>query len=353
MRRWLVLLFVVMLAACERERDVVLPSTPVRTEMAKRAAFTPAVTLLGVIRAAQSIPLVPQQRGTIRYAQRFGDGLVTGARVARGEVIAFVTNDDLNAAQTEARLEMDAAAADFERAERSFQLGVISSAEHAERRLRATIAKQRYEAAVKRAGTLRVVAPASGTLVVNHVYPAGSLVDGASALAEIATAGEPIVECSVAASQRASLEPGLPVTVAARGTPAWSGSGRIAEVASVVSDSGTSRVVVAIQGGSSAVPPPGTGVEVMVQLQPRAAAVTVPEDAIVAGGEGPAVFVAATAEGASNRFRVKRVPVVVGGRANGRVEVTSGLQDGERVVVSGADALTDDALAVEVSDKTS
>ena len=93
------------------------------------------------------------------------------------------------------------------------------------------------------------------------------------------------------------------------------------------------------------------GVEITVQLEPRGSVLTVPEDAIVAGTEGPALFVAATSEGSFNRFRVKRVPVVTGGRANGRVEITSGFHDGDRVVVSGADALTDDVIAAEVSDK--
>jgi RND family efflux transporter MFP subunit len=347
-RRSLVpLLLAMALAACERARFESNAAVPVRTEVARRAAFTPTLTLLGVVRAAQSIPLTALQHGAISYPRRFAGGLQTGARVSRGELIAEVANDDLRAAQTEARLEMDAAAADFERAERSFKLGVISSAEYAERRVRATLAKERFNAASKRLTTLRVVAPDSGTLVVTKVYPAGSVVDPANILGEVATAGAPHVESSVAASERPELRIGLPVTFAARGAPVWSGTGRIAEVAAVVGESGTSRVVASI-APSGPTPPPGTGVEVTVQMEPRGA-LTVPEDAIVAGADGPAVFVVATTEGSFNRFRVKRVAVVTGGRANGRIEITSGLHDGDRVIVSGVDALTDDALASEAS----
>jgi multidrug efflux pump subunit AcrA (membrane-fusion protein) len=106
--------------------------------------------------------------------------------------------------------------------------------------------------------------------------------------------------------------------------------------------------VVAEIAPNTPAPPPGTGVELHVQLEPRAAVLTVPEEAIVAGSEGAAVFVAAGSEGRHNRFRVKRVPVETGGRANGRIEITAGVHDGDRVVVSGADALTDDAIATEV-----
>src|SRR5262245_14754684 len=155
-RRSLVLLAPLALMACEREPMPQAPSVPVRTEVARRTAFTPTITLLGVVRAAQSIPLTAPQHGTIRYPRRFAGGLQTGARVARGELIAVIENDDLKAAQTEARLQMEAAAADFERAERSFQQGVISSAEYASRRVQATLAKERYAAASKRLSTLSV-----------------------------------------------------------------------------------------------------------------------------------------------------------------------------------------------------
>jgi multidrug efflux pump subunit AcrA (membrane-fusion protein) len=101
--------------------------------------------------------------------------------------------------------------------------------------------------------------------------------------------------------------------------------------------------VAAIESGS--VPLPGTGVELQVELDRRPDVMTVPDEAIVAAGDGPAVFVASTsAEGFRAFSRVKRVPVEIGGRSAGRVEIISGLRDGDRVVVSGADALSDDAI---------
>ena len=346
-----------LLAACERERFELEPAVPVRTEVARRSSFTPSLTLLGVVRAAQSIPLTAQQRGTVRYPHRFANGLQTGVRVSRGEVIATVENDDVRFSQTQTMLEMQAAAADFDRARRSYEQGVVSSAEYSAYKLRATLARERYKAAVTRVATLQLAAPASGTLVVSRVYPPGTVVDPSAVLAEIATGGVPVVESSVAASERAVLHPGLRVTFIARAAPPWNGGGRIAEVAAVVSESGTARVVASIDASpkaglaASGGPAPGTGVELQVQLEPRASALTVPEAAIVAGEEGAAVFVVATTEGRANRFKVKRVAVETGGRANGRVEITAGIHDGDRVVVSGADALSDDSMATEAEGK--
>ena len=335
-----------LLAACEREHFEPNPAVPVRTEIARRTTFSPTLTLLGVVRAAQSIPLTALQRGTVRYPNRFANGLQTGVRVSRGEAIAEVDNDDVKFAQREARLEMEAAAADFDRADRSYKQGVVSSAEFSAYRVRATLAREKYAAAARRVSTLRVIALASGTLVVTKLYPSGSMVDESTVLAEIATGGSPLVESAVAASERALLHPGLSIDFTSRSAPPWTGSGKISEVAAVVGESGTSRVVASVAPNKIA-PPPGTGVELRVQLEPRTSVITVPEEAIIAGSEGAAVFVAAGSEGRFNTFRVKRLAVQVGGRAGGRVEVT-GLHDGDRVIVSGADALTDDAVATEV-----
>src|SRR5207253_8161158 len=118
--------------------------------------------LAGVVRAARPIPPTAQQPGTIRYPRRFAGGLQTGVKVSRGEVIAQVENDDVKFAQREAKLEMDAAAADFDRADRSYKQGVVSSAEFSAYQVRATLAREKYAAAARRVSTLRVIAPASG-----------------------------------------------------------------------------------------------------------------------------------------------------------------------------------------------
>jgi multidrug efflux system membrane fusion protein len=335
------------LVACNRERDVELQPIPVRTEVAKRSEFAPQLTLLGVVRAAESIPITARQRGSVTYPSRFASGLRTGERVTSGETIAVIHNEQVVSAQTQARLQMDAAAGDFERVKRSHDAGLVSAAEFSATKLRAELAREQYAAASRDVATLRIVAPANGTLVVAKPFAAGTMVDAASVLAEVVTNGAPVVESSVAASERALLKPAQKVKFTTRTTPPWNGSGAIAEVASVVDAAGTSRVVASIDKSARDIPPPGSGVELLVELDHRPDVLTVPEDAIVAGTDGTAIFVTASAEGYAGRFRVKRVHVETAGRANGRVEVLSGLRDGDRVVVSGADALSDDAFVVE------
>jgi RND family efflux transporter MFP subunit len=343
-----VILTIALLSRCRAEPPSEPQAIPVRMETAARTDFAPGLTLLGVIRAAQSVPLSAQQRGVITYPSRFASGLRTGERVVRGETIAIIRNDQVLSSQAQARLQMDAAAADFERKRRSHDAGIVSAAEFSSAQLNAALAREVYANASREVSTLRLISPADGTLVVTKPYAPGTTVEPSNVLAEVVSGGAVVVESNVAAADRTLLRPSLPVHFTAHGSPPWSGSGHIAEVAAVVDATGAARIVSSIDR-SADVPPPGTGVELQVALDHRRDVLTVPEDALVAGGDGPALFVLASAEGRSG-FRVKRVRVESGGRANGRVEITSGLRDGDRVVVSGADGLADDALVIEAKE---
>ena len=95
---------------------------------------------------------------------------------------------------------------------------------------------------------------------------------------------------------------------------------------------------------------PGLSAAVSVPLAERSAALTVPEEAVVAEGETNFVFkIGADAT-------VEKRPVTLGMRQGGKVEVLSGLEGGDRVVRAGhqklfpgakVTAATDEAAAVD------
>lgn len=338
MTRRLVILLTLLTVACEEPRRREVPAMPVRIEVAKRSDFAPTLTLLGVIRPARMIPIEAIQGGTLHYSKRFEGGLQTGAPVRRGELIAELRNHQVMFQRTQTRLQLEASNAEFERARRSFEQGVVSQAEYNEMKVRAELARETHDAAQRDSARLRIAAPEDGWLVVAKRIPPGVHLAAGTLLAEIASGGDPIIESAVAAGDRTLLRPGLMATFG-------KSRARIVEVAGVIDTTGTARVVARIEGGQ--VPPPGTGVELLVELDRREDVLTVPEEAIVAAGDGPAVFIASTSAGSHRFMRVKRVPVELGGRSSERVEIVSGLRDGDRVVVSGADALSDNVIVTE------
>jgi membrane fusion protein (multidrug efflux system) len=87
---------------------------------------------------------------------------------------------------------------------------------------------------------------------------------------------------------------------------------------------------------------------VSLELARRSGALVVPEEAIVPQSEGAIVFkLVAAADGSS---LAQRVPVVLGLRGDGFVEVTQGLAVGDVVVTAGQQRLQKDATRVRVAD---
>ena len=342
MSKRLLLLPLLLIVACEHENVRTESAIPVRTEVVKRADFTPSLTLLGVVRAGDAVPIVALTSGTIRYPSRFASGLRTGAEVRAGEQLATIANEKLASAEVQERLRMEAADADLARAQRSFDQGVLSIADYSSYRLRAQLEHEAHDAAKREAKRSSLVAPRAGTLVVSKTIAPGSNVDANTTLGELAGNGAPVIEASVAASERELLRVGQAVTF---GEGAHSGSGRIREVANAIDPSGTARVVIAIDNG--VVMTPGTGVSATVALDQRRDAMTVPEEAVVATADGAGVFVVGAGEGMFRRYRAKAVHVETGRRAGGRIEILSGLRDGDRVVIAGADTLTDGVAIAE------
>jgi HlyD family secretion protein len=86
----------------------------------------------------------------------------------------------------------------------------------------------------------------------------------------------------------------------------------------------------AADGGKAPTPRPGMSAVVRLRVREASDAVTVPASAVVDAGGQDTVW---TVRGG----KAERVPVTLGVQGEDVVQVTTGLQDGQRIVVSGAD----------------
>ncbi len=333
--------------ACRAPRDFDTDrraaAIPVTVEVVRPAPFQATLTLLGTVRPAETLALVAVKGGTVAYPPRFAAGWRTGEEVAAAEPLATFENEAARLALAEARLGAESAAAELERTRRGFDAGIVAQAELASREVTARVARERLKSAEREATRLSLTAPRRGRLVVTKAFPPGTDVTAGTVLGELAGNGPPHVEGVAAAAERSSLLAGLTVRFVRPGTETPAGAGTLREVASVVDPSGTVRVVASVSD-THGLPAPGEGVELRVELAPRADALTVPEEALVPGSSGTGVFLVERANGTVAR----RVPVETGGRSNGRVEVTRGIADGDRIAVSGVATLVDGAAVVEV-----
>lgn len=112
-------------------------------------------------------------------------------------------------------------------------------------------------------------------------------------------------------------------------TPTQSARGGVAYRARLTLGAGTT-------GGEEPAPQPRPGMSAVADLQVRTAkdAISVPASAVVRDGGRDAVWVV-------SGQTVRRRPVVVGTQGEDAVAITSGLREGERIVVRGADTVRD------------
>jgi len=320
------------------------PAVPVRLEKVTRDTFQPTLSVLGVVRPAETAEVAVTAGGRLRYPPRFAGGLSSGTEVRAGEVLARISLQDAESSLAEERLHLRVAESELARHRKAFEAGVEAAVEVAHAEAEAELARGRVAAAEGRLSRLDLRAPVSGRLLVERRVPPESEVTAGLVLARIAAGGAPEIEARAAAADRDLLRPGLKVRFVAPGVRDPQGEGVIREVSPVVEAAGTVPLVVRVSDPLG-LPAPGEGVELRIGLDARPETITVPEDALVAGESGVAVFVADRSRG---RITAKRQLVETGARGDGRVEILRGLSAGDRVVTGGASLLADGDPIAEV-----
>ena len=164
----------------------------------------------------------------------------------------------------------------------------------------------------------------------------GNQVSVQSVIAEVGNLNRLEVEVKVPEKYLASLEPGLEGLISSRAYPDTEQSARVTEVSPVV-DPRSRTVLVTLVPGSTELLRPGQAVSVDLVLDTREAVLTVPSSAVTERRDGLGVFVV---DGEKAYWRL----ITIGINVAGSIEVTEGLNTGDKVIVAGFEELTDGSL---------
>ena len=343
---------VVVLAGCQgdRKQDIEERAMPVRAEKMVPGTFAPSVLLFGTVRPAVTFPLTAGPGGRLRYNSRFANGLRTGERVKRGEVLGWIENEGARLGLAEAKLRLQAAESELKRSQAALELGIESAAVVEGKRLSVALASEALRAATTTSARTSIVSPGDGYLMVSQVLAPGSEVPAGAVIAELAQSGRARVEAWAAAADRERIRPGLAAMIRGRSS-GEDVSSRIVEVAEVVDDGGTVKVV-AEPETLDGLPAPGEGVELLVTLPEQKDVFILPEEAMAVGSGGEAVYrVEQSNFGLQQVARARKVNVTVVGRGDGRVAIASGLRQGDLVVIKGAESLADSVFVSVAEEK--
>jgi Cu(I)/Ag(I) efflux system membrane fusion protein len=302
-----------------------LQKSGVRTGRVERAELAPA--LRAVARVAwdetRLHDVAPRVTGWIEELR--ADAV--GKRVERGEVLFTLYSPELHAAQQEWLF----ALASHHGAEGSPEHPGGALARAARERLRlwgmAEVDLERVARARAPLDAVPFRAPVSGFVIEKDAVQ-GAAVAAGQRLLRIAPLDRVWLEADLYEAELAQVHVGQPVRATLAYRPAAVFPGRVAFLyPSVAGATRTARVRVELDNPEGALLPEMYA-DVELQLEPHSALV-VPHSALLYAGERRFVFL----ELGEGRFRPQRVEI--GARDRERVEILSGLEQGQRIVTSG------------------
>jgi membrane fusion protein, multidrug efflux system len=260
-----------------------------------------------------------------------------GDVVTKGQVLARLRLDEIDAQLTQARSAMDKTRRDLERAEKLDATGAAA----AEALQNARTACEQAEAQLRIAEFNRsyavIAAPADGRVLRRLAEPNELVAPGRAILAYASEADGWLVRAGLAERDLGRVRVGDAVSVKLAGAENMSVDGRVAHISEAVDPLTRTTQIEAELG---AVPPgarSGFVVAVEVRPQPVASRPVVPATALIEGAAGAAkLFVVADGETAARRMAVE-VEALFGTEAYLRTP----LPRGARLVVTGAEYLRD------------
>jgi RND family efflux transporter MFP subunit len=303
------------------------------------------VVATGTLRAASSVELRADTAGELRVARdRSGRRLVEGDRVAAGQLIAEITGEEVRlAARSEATFQRyETARRDFESKRALFEEGLISDQEFRAVEAELADARTEWERSQLTEARSRLVTPIAGVVLrlarddQGQPLADGNLVIQGSEIARIAPVGELVADVDLVGPDLAKVHAGMEARVRHH---AWEGrafDGRVLRLAPALDPATrTLRAEVEVANGEGLLRP-GMFVEVTIVSERHADVPVVPREAVTERGGLKVVFVL-------RGQRVSRREVAVGLGNDEIVEIESGVEQGERVVVRGLETLTDNA----------
>ena len=276
-----------------------------------------------------------------------------GDKVKAGDIIALVESAELGAAQsarTQAEAEVNVARKAFERQKELKTAGIgtqrtwdeaEAALQRAEADLAAANQRTRVYGGAGTGTTVSLRAPLDGEIVERHASVGEVTEVGGEPLFVIANLSTVVVEARVYERDVASAVVGAPLRLTLQAYPGESWEAKLSYVAPRLDEKSRTVTVRAVLKSDARLKPGLFGTVTLLssavgEAVPRA---IVPEGAVQRLPSGDVVFVPVTDAGDNDKgkeIELKPVPVVVSGRRLGEVELSSGLEPGAPVVVSGA-----------------
>ncbi len=250
-----------------------------------------------------------------------------GQYVPRGAVIATLVRSEQGANLNESQARLREAQLQLARLKQLQAQGFATKARIDEQQANVDIARAQSQQASSQINDRVIRAPFSGYLSLRRIS-AGTVVNAGTTIATIVDHSSIKLDFTVPETFLPALKPGLEISATAAAFPGEQFRGRISSIDPLIDPVSRAATARAVLPNPDLRLRPGMLMTVDVRA-PARDALTVPELAVIGEGQGAYVWKVSPDD------KANRVEIQAGTRRDGRVEIVSGLAEGDRVVAEG------------------
>ncbi len=321
--------------------DKAPPPVPVEVALPRRADMLAIYSGTSTVVADRAALIMPKVRGEIVAV--LAD---EGDRVRAGQVLARLDGDQLRLEVAQAEANLRKLERDYERNVELQKRGLVSVTAFDNLRYELDAARATYDLAQLQLSYTEIRSPIAGVVidrrnivrVGNTVTPVGGVIESAdSALFAVADFDSLVVNVQVPETQMSRLAVGQPARVRVDAVPGRHFDGRISLITPGVDDETATFPVKLELEDPDGLLRPGMFARVDIVYERKPDALQIPRSALLDGDGPPRVFVA------TDGTAQERV-VELGLSNGGYVEILSGVEPADQVVVIGQGALKEGAV---------
>ena len=301
---------------------------------------------VGTLRSRQSVTLKPETSG--RVAQiAFNEG----ARVRTGQLLVQLDDTLQRAELSQAQAQLSVARANLQRNQELVAQDFVARRVLDESQASLQVAEAQVALAQARLQRMHIAAPFDGTVGLRRIDLGEFVKDGAD-LVNLEDTSALLVDFSLPERYQSRIAVGQTVQVQLDALPGKTFAARVQALDPLLDADGRSIAVRASLPATAASElRPGMFARVLTVFAVDEAALVVPEEAIVPqAGKQFVIRIETEGEGDAVKHLSRRTEVQLGVRRGAQVQVLSGLQAGDTVVVAGQQRLQQDGTPVRVVD---
>lgn len=312
------------------------PPTPVEAAEVVVGPVIDRFTTVGSLEADKSVTVTGEIDGIVESVP-----FAEGRRLAAGDLIALLDDDQLKAEAQRAAALRDQSQATWERIKTILDQGAGAPQDFDDATAALKVAEANLALAEARLKKTRITAPFAG-LAGQRLISEGYFMRAGTPITRLAQIDKLRVTFAIPERIMGSMRLGARVAVTTPAFPEIQLTG-VVDVIEPQVDSATRTVgIVALVDNPDEVLRPGMSATIAVVLTERSSALTVPSASVFVEGGQAYVYVV------KPDSLVTRTPVTLGTRLADVVEITAGLAEGQRVVRAGHQKLYEGAKVMPV-----